>query len=237
MKRIFGLSLVLLLLAAIITPAFAADNELTEQEQEDGWILLFNGENYDGWICNNGEEVASDIDDGCMQPYKSGGYIVIHEKKFGDFILKCDVKMPEGCNSGIFLRIEEPTNPVHTGYEIQVMTGEGTSCHDFGAIYDLVPLTENVSNGPGKWNSFEITCRGPLMSVKANGKVVCEMDADEFDEPGERAIEGSHKYKLDGVSRAVADFAREGYLGFQDHGHPVWYKNVRILPLEEEAEE
>ena len=47
----------------------------------------------------------------------------------------------------------------------------------------------------------------------------------------------SHKYKLDGVSRAIADFAREGYLGFQDHGHPVWYRNVKILPLEEETEE
>ena len=70
------------------------------------------------------------------------------------------------------------------------------------------------------------------MSVKVNGELVCEMDADEFDQPGERAIEGDHKYELDGKKRAVKDFARSGYLGFQDHGHPVWYKNVKLLPLD-----
>ena len=24
---------------------------------------------------------------------------------------------------------------------------------------------------------------------------------------------------------------RRGYLGFQDHGHKVWYKNVKLLEL------
>ena len=41
-----------------------------------------------------------------------------------------------------------------------------------------------------------------------------------------------HKYKLKGEPRAVKDFARKGYLGFQDHGHKVWYKNVKIRELE-----
>ena len=210
-----------------------ADNQLTDQEKKDGWLLLFDGKDYTGWRCNNGKQVASEVVDGCMQPYKSGGYIVIHERQFGDFILKCDVKMPERCNSGIFLRVEHPENPVHTGFEIQVSSGRGTSCHDFGAIYDLVPLRKNTSKGPNVWNSVEIKCQGPEVSVRLNGELVCEMDADEFDEPGERAIQGDHKYKLNGKKRAIKDFARRGYLGFQDHGHPVWYKNVKLLPLEE----
>ncbi len=32
--------------------------------------------------------------------------------------------------------------------------------------------------------------------------------------------------------RAVKDFARSGYLGFQDHGQKVWYKNVKVLELD-----
>ena len=211
----------------------AADNQLTDQEKKDGWLLLFNGKDYAGWRCNNGKEVASEVVDGCMQPYKSGGYIVINEQQFGDFILKCEVKMPERCNSGIFFRVEDPKNPVHTGFEIQVATGRGTSCHDFGAIYDLVPLQKNTTKGPNVWNSVEIKCQGPKVSVSLNGEVVCEMNADEFDEPGERAVEGNHKYQLNGKKRAIKDFARKGYLGIQDHGHPVWYKNVKLLPLDE----
>ncbi|TWT82531.1 hypothetical protein CA13_39940 [Planctomycetes bacterium CA13] len=232
MNRIVLLFAAVLCLFAFRTATSAADNQLTDQEKSDGWQLLFNGKDYSGWKCNNGKEIASDIVDAAMQPYKSGGYIIIHEKKYGDFILKCDVKMPESCNSGIFLRVENPNDPVHTGFEIQVATGNGTSCHDIGAIYDLVPTTTNASKGPNVWNSFEIKCVGPKMSVKVNGELVCEMDADEFDLPGERAIDGDHKYKLNGNSRAVKDFARVGYLGFQDHGHPVWYKNVKLLPLQ-----
>ena len=211
--------------------AAAADNQLTSHEQEEGWILLFNGKDYAGWKCNNGKGVASEVTDGAMQPYKSGGYLIVHEKQFGDFILKCDVKMPEKCNSGIFFRVEDLKNPVHTGFEIQVSTGTGTSCHDFGAIYDIVPLKKNASKGAGVWNSVELKCQGPLVSVTLNGETVCEMNADEFSEPGKRAVAGDHKYQLSGKKRAIKDFAHHGYLGFQDHGHPVWFKNVKILPL------
>jgi hypothetical protein len=228
------IALFALALVSVSAIAQAADNQLTAQEKKDGWILLFNGKDYTGWQCNNGKEIASEVVDGSMQPYKSGGYIIIHKEQFGDFILKCDVKMPETCNSGIFFRVEDPKNPVHTGFEIQVSTGTGTSCHDFGAIYDLVPLKKNAGKGSGVWNSVEIKCQGPKVSVTLNDELVCEMDADEFDQPGERAIEGDHKYKLNGEKRAVKDFARKGYLGFQDHNHPVWYKNVKLLPLDKE---
>ena len=170
--------------------AAAADNQLTSQEKQEGWILLFNGQDYSGWKCNNGKPVASEVVDGAMQPYQSGGYLIIHEQQFGDFVLKCDVKMPEKCNSGIFFRVEDANNAVHTGFEIQVSTGTGTSCHDFGAIYDIVPLKKNASKGPDVWNSVELKCQGPQVSVKLNGELVCEMNADEFDEPGERAVAG-----------------------------------------------
>lgn len=215
--------------------AAGADNQLTSQEQKEGWILLFNGKDYAGWKCNNGKPVASEVVDGAMQPYKSGGYLIVYERPFGDFILKCDVKMPEKCNSGIFFRVEDLKNPVHTGFEIQVSTGMGTSCHDFGALYDIVPLKKNASQGPGVWNSVELKCQGPFVSVTLNGELVCEMNAEEFAEPGKRAVEGDHKFQLNGKKRAIKDFARRGYLGFQDHGHPVWFKNVKILPLGEKG--
>ena len=211
----------------------AADNQLTEQERKDGWLLLFNGQDQTGWKCNNGKPIATPIEDGALVPYKSGGYVIIHEKKFGDFILRCDVKWEaEHCNSGIFFRLEEPKNPVHTGFEVQVMSGSGTSKHDFGAIYDLAANSKNMGHDTGEWNSVEIKCQGPHIEVKVNSETVAQLNCDEFDEPGRCPDGKRHKFQLNGKPRAVKDFARIGYLGFQDHGQKVWYKNVKLLELD-----
>ena len=107
MRRLTLMTTLLFLITVTAQSASAADNQLTEKEKAKGWELLFNGKDYTGWKCNNGRPVASPVEDGALVPYKSGGYVLIHEKQFGDFVLKCDVKMPEECNSGIFFRIEE----------------------------------------------------------------------------------------------------------------------------------
>ena len=206
--------------------ASAAENTLTPKEKAAGWKLLFNGKDHAGWMCNNGKKVAAPIEEGSLVPYKSGGYLIVHKQQFGDFVLKCDVKMPEKCNSGIFFRVGDPKKPVQTGFEIQVMTGTGTGYHDFGAIYDLGSPKKNVQKKPGEWNTIEITCNGPHISVKANGVKVSEINCDEFTEPGRHPDGTKHKFKL-----AVKDFPRKGYLGFQDHGHKVWYRNVKIREL------
>ena len=210
----------------LLASAQAADNQLTEKEKQEGWQLLFNGKDFTGWKCNNDKEIASVIEQNALVPYKSGGYLIVYEKPFSDFIFRCDVLMPEKCNSGVFFRVEDLKNPVMTGFEAQVMTSDKPSYHSFGAIYDLVPCSSLPLNGPGKWDTVEITCKGGQIDVAVNGKVVSALNYDDFPEPGKRPDGTDHKFK-----RAIKDFARSGYLGFQDHGHKVWYKNVKIKDL------
>lgn len=220
------------MLLVIPLAARAEDNALSEAERAAGWRLLFNGQDFSGWKCSNGQPIAAPIEEGALVPYKSGGYLIVHEEQFGDFVLKCDVRWEDPrCNSGIFFRVEDLDNPVHTGFEIQVMSGDRTGKHEFGAIYDLVATTKNAGKPTGAWNAVEIKCQGPHISVKVNGELVCEMNCDDFDQPGLCPDGQKHKYKLNGQPRAIKDFARKGYLGFQDHGHKVWYKNVKILEL------
>src|SRR5262245_25814940 len=93
----------------------AADNQLTDAEKDAGWQLLFNGQDLTGWRCNNDKPIATKIEDGALVPYQSGGYLIIHEGRFGDFILKCDVRWEDPrCNSGVFFRVEDPRNPIDT---------------------------------------------------------------------------------------------------------------------------
>ncbi len=230
-NRIAAYFVALLLCSA--SSALGEDNELTPKEKKAGWKLLFNGKDLMGWKCNNGKEIATPVENGSLVPYKSGGYIVMHEKQYDNFVLKCDVRWEDPrCNSGIFFRVEDPKNPVHTGFEIQVMSGSGVGKHQFGAIYDLAGTSENRGKPTGQWNSLEVRCYGPYINVKLNGEQVAAMNCDKFKEPGLCPDGKKHKYKLNGKPRAVSDFARQGFLGFQDHGHKVWYKNVKLLELE-----
>jgi hypothetical protein len=224
------LSIVLSLCVAGISAA--ADNQLTDAEKEAGWRLLFNGTDLTGWRCNNDKPIATKIEQGSLVPYQSGGYLIIHEDQFDDFVLKCDVRWEDPrCNSGIFFRVGNPRDPVNTSFEAQVMAGGGTGKHAMGAIYDLVGPSKAAGRPNGEWNSVEIKCQGPEISVKVNGELVSAMNCDEFDKPGVCPDGQPHKFKLNGQPRAVKDFARSGYLGFQDHGHKVWYKNVKVLAL------
>ena len=134
MSKLTTWTICVALSAALVQPVFAADNELTPEEKAAGWQLLFNGNDYSGWRCNNGREIASKIEDHCLVPHKSGGYLIIYEKEFGDFVLTCDVKMDPVCNSGVFVRVGNPKDPVQTGFEVQVASEIGTGKHDFGAL-------------------------------------------------------------------------------------------------------
>jgi len=216
----------LALAAVLASPVTAADNELTSKEKAEGWQLLFNGKDYTGWRCNNDRPIASTIENDSLVPYRSGGYLIIHEKQFSDFVLSCDVKMGSHCNSGVFFRVAKPKDPVQTGFEVQVASEIGTDYHDFGSIYDLVAPKKFKTPLSADWNNITVTCKGPHISVAVNGQNVAEMNCDQWTEPGRGPDGRENKFK-----HAIKDFARKGYVGFQDHGHPVWFKNVKILDL------
>jgi hypothetical protein len=203
----------------------AGDNELTDQEKKDGWILLFDGKSPDGWI----NLKQANIEDGCINPYKSGNYVTCSKEKYGNFVLTCDFKISKNCNSGVFIRTGDPKDPVQTGIEIQVLDTAGKekpSKHDSGSIYDLVAPTKNTMKPAGEWNHYEITCDKNKIKVVLNGEAIAEMDLDQWTEAGKGPDGTKNKF-----TKALRDFPREGHLGFQDHGQPCWFKNVKLKKL------
>ena len=240
MKRfLFPLTVAMMLLPLLaMAQQDTPDNRLTRAERQAGWQLLFNGENYDGWKNNNDAPIASQVEDGCMQTNKCGGYILTYDKEFANFILKCDVKMDTVCNSGIFLRMENLKDPVNTGFEIQVLTDKPDSkptVNSNASLYDVKAVSKNTSKGAGEWDQFEIKFVGKKLSIKLNDEEILTADLEDYKEPGKRDVPGNHKFVLDGKPRALNDFAVKGYIGFQDHGDKCWYKNVKILELDDEG--
>jgi hypothetical protein len=204
---------------ALATAALAAEESVT----------LFDGRSPSGWITNNDSKPlkSANVQADGLNPHKSGGYIVVHEKPYRDFVLDFDYKITRGCNSGVFLRVGDLKDPVMTGLEIAIDDTRGTGMHDPGAFYDLVAPRVNAQKPAGEWNHMTITAKGPKITVVLNGEEVSSIDLDRFTEPGKRPDGSRHKFE----KVTIKDFDRPGYLGFQDHGSDCWFKDIKLEEL------
>ncbi len=230
MRRRRGLLAVAAIWLGSISAACAADAPV-----EDGWITLFDGKDLDAfqmspaakWVIRDGVITLDGRTDGSLN---NDDYLWTREK-YGDFVLELEFRVCEGyCNSGVFLRTADLKDPVYSGIEIQVSNSHGKPLSrggTAGAVYDCLAPTENAVLPPGSWNRYRITCDDNRIVVQLNDRKVLEMDLDRWTETGKNPDGTPNKF-----TRPLKDFAREGYLGLQDHGRPVWYRNVRVKRLD-----
>jgi Domain of Unknown Function (DUF1080) len=219
------------IVAALVSAGLAADNELTPKEKEAGWVLLFNGNSLAGWMTSSQQPSQRPVEQESINPHKCGGYMMIHEKEWSDFVLSLDFKISKGCNSGIFLRTSplkpRPGKDVgFNGIEIAIDDTSAAGYHDTGAIYDLVKPTKNAMKPAGEWNHIEITSNKNLLVVVLNGEKVTHMNVDQWTETNKRPDGTPHKFDI-----AYKDHPRAGYIGLQDHGADCWFKNIKLKPL------
>ena len=214
-----------------VLPVRAADNELTDQEKNDGWKLLFNGENLDGWMTSGEKPSKRPVEDHAINPHKCGHYMMVPKEQFDNFVLALDYKISKNCNSGVFVRTfplkaRPKLDTGFNGIEIQILDSTTAGMHDTGAFYDLVKPTKNPQKPLGEWNHMVITCDKNIITVELNGEKVNRIDLDEWALPNKRPDGSDHKFDY-----ALKDAPRKGYIGLQDHGADCWYKNIKLLPL------
>ena len=217
MKKRLLLSLAAGLLATVLTSGQAADGKT---------ISLFNGKDLNNWTQNKagGWEAKA----GILGPSaKPGGYIWA-KGKYDNFELELDFKMSKRCNSGVFFRTD-PSNPVQGGFEIQILDSHGKAKvgkHDCGALYDALPPSSNPTKLAGEWNHMKLTVNGASVKVVLNGKQVVDADLDKWTTPRKNPDGSRNKFRT-----ALKDLPRTGSIGLQYHGHPVWFKNLKLKKL------
>jgi hypothetical protein len=222
---------VVLSLGAMPSQIEHADSVLSHAGTRDGWILLFNGKNLDGWKTSSGQPSRNTVQEGAINPNGCGGYMMIHHQTWSDFVLSLDFRISKKCNSGVFIRTypltPRPGKDVgFNGIEVAIDDTTTAGYHDTGAIYDLVKPSRNVMKPAGQWNHMVITCDGPAISVELNGEITTKMDLTQWTAPHRRPDGTEHKFDI-----TYKDHPRFGYIGLQDHGSPCWYKNIKIKPL------
>jgi hypothetical protein len=225
-------SICLVLPLLVFAPAaWAADNALSDEEKRDGWLLLFDGNSLGGWMTSSQKPSQRPVEDHAINPHRCGGYMMIHEKPWSDYILSLDFKISKRCNSGVFIRTfpltPRPGKDVgFNGLEVAIDDTTEAGFHDTGAIYDLVKPTKNAMKPVGEWNHLVIVCDKNLISIEVNGVAVTKMDLDQWTDKNKRPDGSEHKFDV-----AYKDHPRSGYFGLQDHGGECWYKNIKLKPL------
>ncbi len=229
--------------ATIQEPAL---NTLTGEEQEAGWELLFDGTTLNGWRNFGKQGIGSSwkVQDDAIyldaQKDPNGGWQaadggdITTDGVYADFELQIEWKIAPCGNSGIIYRSVESDKYQYawqTGPEMQVLDNEchpdaKIEKHRAGDLYDLVAVSEETVKPVGEWNAVRLVVQGSRVEHWLNGvKVVdIEMGTDQW-----RKMLANSKWK------DFPDFstAREGHIVLQDHGDPVWFRNIKIRRIGE----
>ena len=224
------------------TTPVPANNVLTGEEKEAGWQLLFDGTTKNGWhVFNNKTDGAAwVVSDGTLHldPKEKkdwqtvGGGDIVTADEFDNFHLKLEWKLDSGGNSGIIFYIkEEPKyeHTWHTGPEMQVLDNAahkdaGIQKHRAADLYDLVSSAPDKDLPAGQWNLVEVISKDGKLEFHLNGTQVLTTTL--WDDNWKKLVAGS-KFK------SMPDFGtyKKGRIGLQDHGDPVWYRNIKIKKL------
>lgn len=216
------LKLVILAVALALPLALASgQNQLTEQEKREGWMLLFNGKDLAGW---SGDPRLWTVENGLIAGSTDKAQIeqntfLIYEKPFSDFHLKADVKLRNG-NSGIQFRSTAHPGPgwVVGGYQADFSEDGEKSA--WGNLYEEKGRARRLMKTPdegwqvgrkvyrkGDWNTIEVRAEGNRLRIWLNGQPTVDLTDDK---------------------------ARTGVIALQLHrGDPmrVEFRNLKLRPL------
>ena len=190
----------LVLFLALACAAAAADiNRLTPREKKEGYTLLFNGKNLDGW---DGDPSRWSVEDGAIvgssdgRPFKVNTFLIYKKRKFSDFILKASIKL-RNHNSGIHFRSEQLPGPGWIVAGLQADASDAGDKSAWGNYYEERGRSRTMMKTPDEgwlkaksvlrkqdWNTYEILAEGEHIRLTFNGVIT---------------IDTQEKQRLDGI--------------------------------------
>ena len=219
-------------------------------KDKDGFITLFDG-TFKGWRGYDLDTVPGKwtIDDGAIKISGGGagesqaadGGDLVFAHKFKNFELTFDWKVAKGSNSGVFVLAREVKGEqiYISSPEYQILDnvnhpdakqGENGN-RQSASLYDMIPAHPQNAKPFGEWNKGAIEVYKGSVFYKQNGKTVVEYHlwTPQWTELLQKSKFSKDKWPLafELLNNCGGD-AHEGYIGFQDHGDDVWFKNIKI---------
>ena len=194
-----------------------------------GFQTIFDGESGKGWMLYDQKPLPkANVQADGLNPHGSGGYIVVHDRSAGDFVLDFDYKLTQGLQLGRLRPRRRPEGPgEHRPRDRHSTTRPAPACTTRRLLRPGRPQDQRPEAGrrvephddhrPGAEDHGRPQRRGGHQrSTSTSGPT-----------PGKRPDGSKHKF----ANVAIGKLPRTGYFGFQDHGSDCWYKNVKIKAL------
>jgi len=168
MKRVF---------AAVFVTVFLAVVAVQGQEGGGGWVRLFDGKTLGQWtpVGNanwkvvNGEIWSTD-----------GGGFLLSKQTYTNFEIRAEFWVTPDANSGIFIRCQDPAKVgAATCYEVNIFDTRPDQSYRTGGIVDVAKPASVINTG-NKWNTLEITAKGPRLMVRMNGMQMVDVEDKKF---------------------------------------------------------
>lgn len=242
--------IIVLVLSGCLVSAYAMaqqSNTLSRQEKKDGWQLLFNGHNLNGWHSYLEKSPGKDwkVKNGTIMlvknnndDYKSCADLTTN-KEFENFDLKLEWKMKPGVDSGVMFYVHESPKyreTYETGPEMQIADLYGTIPDSrilkerAADIFDLIPVDTEEVRRAGKWNQYEIISDKGHLQLFENGHKV--IDTHLWDTHWKDLIANSKFKSMPGFGTF-----HKGHISLQGteikgkSKVKIWFRNIKIKRL------
>jgi hypothetical protein len=201
------------------------NNKLTEEEKSEGFILLFNGRNLDGWTGNKTDYIIEE-DHIVIYPDRGGQGNLYTDREYADFIFRFEFNLTPGANNGLGIRTGINAHAAYEGIELQIIDNTSEKYANLepyqyhGSIYGVTPAERGYLKSPGEWNEQEVYVKGTHVKITLNDHTILDTDYHSAIEEGTM----DHK-EHPGLKR------KTGHIGFLGHGDIVRFRNIRLKEL------
>lgn len=235
MFRISSLLPVVFLLASCPVMAQETGEQVGEAKQKAApqYETIFDGTSMDAFRGYHQEAIGQGwkIDNGALHYDGSGGGDIVTKKEYGNFELQFEWKVAPAANSGVIYRVTLGDSASYfSGPEFQILDDDGhpngkKEITSAGSLYGMYKPTNKKLNPVGSWNQSKIVLRGKQIEHWINGQkvVAAEIDSKDWNER-----KNASKFKDWDKFGAAA----KGRICFQDHGDKVWFRMIKVRPLD-----
>ena len=194
----------------------SATAQNSKSTADEGFKSLFDGSNLDGWK----QKGNWAVENGVITRTGRGGSLVYEAAAIpDDFELRFEWKVAEGSNSGVYYRPGQ--------YEYQILDNkkhqDGKNPRTSAAsLYFCMQPSHDATKPAGEWNYGRIVCKGTVIQHWLNNEKVVDFDYSNK----------KYSYNVKMLMARGGDLAARGAkLSLQDHGDPVWYRNIQLKAL------